>query len=104
LVRQKIGGASLSFFVLKQIPAPLPESYNTSHTAFLLPRVLELTCTAWDVQPFFNDAWNEADDIIRKPIERHWCENREGGGSTYDSPRMVLAAQEPLPAGALQMG
>jgi hypothetical protein len=54
LIRQKIGGASLSYFILKQTPMPDPEQVRNMND-FVRPRVLELTYTAWDVQPFARD-------------------------------------------------
>jgi len=64
MVRQKIGGASLSYFIIKQLPVLPPTTYThscplsgSSQTlrGWLLPRVLELTYTAWDLEPFAQD-------------------------------------------------
>lgn len=61
--RQKIGGASLTYFILKQLPVLAPSTY-AMETAWqrgvrlcdwLLPRVLELSYTAWDLEPFARD-------------------------------------------------
>jgi len=77
VARQKIGGTSLTFFYFKQFPVLPPTTYTqpclwsgngeTLHD-WILPRVLELTYTAWDLEPFaqdcgFNDPpfrWDEA--------------------------------------------
>jgi hypothetical protein len=61
--RQKLGGTSLSYFVLKQLPVLAPPIYEgdtpwqrgTSLRDWLLPRILELTYTAWDLEPFARD-------------------------------------------------
>lgn len=62
--RQKVGGTHLSNFILKQLPAFAPATYaapcewarhSTSLRDWLLPRVLELTYTAWDLEPFARD-------------------------------------------------
>lgn len=59
--RQSIGGENASFFIMKQLPTLPPFIYAKScpwlHTMttlrdWVLPRVLELTYTAWDLQPF----------------------------------------------------
>jgi hypothetical protein len=58
--RQKVGGTSLTIFVLKQFAIlppvaysqPCPWSPSDSLAAWLLPRIVELTYTAWDLQPF----------------------------------------------------
>lgn len=52
LTRQKLGGTDLSFFVVKQLPVLPPSAYSEAHTAFITPRVLELTYTAWDLAGF----------------------------------------------------
>ena len=61
--RQKFSGASLALFVLRQLPVLPPSTYaeraswdaTTDIAAWLLPRVLELTYTAWDLEPFARD-------------------------------------------------
>ncbi len=63
VVRQKLGGTNLSFFVFKQLPVLSPATYAASCPwdgsaglrAWLLPRVLELVYTAHDLQPFAAD-------------------------------------------------
>lgn len=62
VARQKIGGVHLTYQYLKQLPAFPAASYSqpcpwagSSFSAFLLPRVLELTYTAWDLEPFAHD-------------------------------------------------
>ena len=65
--RFKIGGVSLSFFVAEQIPVLPPDGLDTSAPwdpgeslrDWLLPRVLELAYTAWDLEFFAADCgWN----------------------------------------------
>ncbi|MFS8923526.1 DUF559 domain-containing protein, partial [Synechococcus sp. B60.1] len=58
--RQKIGGVSLKYFTMKQLPVLPPSAYTPADLAFIVPRVLELTYTAWDMKPFADDVWNEA--------------------------------------------
>jgi hypothetical protein len=62
--RQKIAGTHLTLGYLQQIPALAPTIYTvpcewTNQPAtirdWLLPRVLELTYTAWDLEPFAQD-------------------------------------------------
>lgn len=64
VARQKIGGVSLSMFVMRQLPflppaiALGPCSWTDSEHVlndWLLARLLELTYTAWDLQPFAQD-------------------------------------------------
>jgi hypothetical protein len=61
--RQKVGGLSLTYFILKQLPVLTPSTYSgdcpwdrgRSLGDWLLPRVLELTYSACDLKPFAED-------------------------------------------------
>lgn len=61
--RQKVGGTHLTYGYLKQLPVLIPSTYahevawqsDTLLRDWLLPRVLELTYTAWDLEPFARD-------------------------------------------------
>ncbi len=63
VVRQKIGGVNLSFFLVNQFPVLPPAIYGEacawavteSVRSWVAQRVLELTFTAWDLKPFAND-------------------------------------------------
>jgi len=58
--RQKLGGTHMTFSVLKQLPVLSPDTYklpcrwnkNALLGKWILPRVLELTYTAWDLREF----------------------------------------------------
>jgi hypothetical protein len=60
LLRQKIGGTHLTYTYIKQCVLPPPASlaaacpFDAAMTVaeWLLPRVVELTYTAWDLEPF----------------------------------------------------
>src|SRR5207253_3846006 len=61
--RQKVGGTHLTYGYLNQLPVLDPQAYaattpwaaGTTLREWILPRVLELTFTAWDLEPFAND-------------------------------------------------
>ncbi len=61
--RQKIGGTHMSGFIVDQLPVVPPDTFSltcqwdlqTILSDWLLPRVLELTYTAWDLEPFAYD-------------------------------------------------
>ncbi len=63
ILRQNVGGPNLSYFILKQIPFlpptaysnPCPWSINYNLVDWISLRALELTYTAWDLEPFAND-------------------------------------------------
>jgi hypothetical protein len=60
VARQKVGGASLSFFIYKQLPVLPPDTYEqavawsggTTLGDWFFSRSIELAYTAWDLQPF----------------------------------------------------
>jgi hypothetical protein len=76
VVRQKMGGTNMNMFYVKQFPVLPPSTYSSpckwdSHEeqkCWTSVRVLELTYTAWDLQPFAQDCgyngppfrWDEA--------------------------------------------
>jgi hypothetical protein len=55
VTRQKIGGTSLSYFILKQLPVIQPHQYSQNDIDFINTRVLELVYTANDIKPFAED-------------------------------------------------
>jgi hypothetical protein len=55
-VRQKSSGTHLKFFTVKQLPAIPPFAYDDATLrSYIGSRVLELTYTAWDMEPFARD-------------------------------------------------
>jgi hypothetical protein len=66
VARHKTGGTHMNYFVFKQLPVLPPARYTDADLAFIVPRVLELTFTAHDLQPWAVDlghtgppfAWN----------------------------------------------
>jgi len=57
VVRQKLGGTNMTFGYYKQFPVLPPDRYTAADLTYIVPRVLELTHAAHDVQ-----AW--ADDLL----------------------------------------
>lgn len=55
VARQKIGGANLNFFIVKQFVFLPPEAFNESVRQAIVPRILELTYTAEDMRPWALD-------------------------------------------------
>lgn len=82
LSRQKIGGTTLNFFLFKQLAVLAPETYQTQDLNFIVPRVLELSYTATDLRPFFEEIWLEADDELRARITEQWEANGIATGRT----------------------
>ena len=53
--RQKIGGLNFSFYLMQQMPTIPPDRYSDADLAYIGPRVLELTHTAYDMQAWADD-------------------------------------------------
>ncbi len=53
--RQKVGGTTLNFFIMKQFSIFPPEAYPEEEKEFLATRILELVYTARDLEPFARD-------------------------------------------------
>lgn len=76
--RQKLGGTSLACFIMKQLPIFSPQSFDkpcpwssTENIAdFIRSRVLELTYTAYDLEPFARDLGYEGPPFLYDPERR----------------------------------
>lgn len=55
IARNKVGGLNLNFFYVKQFPVLPPNHYGQNDLAFIRPRVLELTYTAYDMASWAKD-------------------------------------------------
>jgi hypothetical protein len=55
IARQEIGGTHLTYTYLRQFPVLPPTAYTAADLDYIVPRVLELGYTAWDMQPFARD-------------------------------------------------
>ncbi|WP_448382469.1 Eco57I restriction-modification methylase domain-containing protein [Desulfosoma sp.] len=95
VTRQKIAGVHMNFFLVTQLPVLPPDAYTPKDLRFIVPRVLELTYTAWDMKPFGDDVWNEADDGLRQAIRRQWQENaQQADGHKWSLPDWIEAYPE----------
>jgi hypothetical protein len=76
--RRKVGGTHLTYGYLRQLPVLWPGVYlatiswsqSESALTWLLPRILELTYTAWDLQPFARDCGDDGPPFLWDPDRR----------------------------------
>ena len=68
VARQKIGGVHMQLFIWKQLPVPTPATFEP-HLNFIVPRVLELVYTAYDMTPLARDLGDEGEPF-------RWDEDR----------------------------
>ena len=93
LARQKLGGVHVNFFILQQFPVIPPNSYSKEIMEYIVPKVVELVDTAWDLQKFANSVWQSANLQLREKICKQWQENKEttdGGHSEAKYPEWIL--------------
>ncbi len=96
VVRQKLGGTSFTYSVLRQIAILPPSAYSPAALAFIVPRVLELTYTSHSLAPFARDlghagspfAWDEARRATLRAELDAWY--ARAYGLTRDELRYVL--------------
>ena len=62
-------------------------------------RVLELTYTAWDIKPFADDLWREADEGLRGLFRKQWQANASvsGGGHPFEPPEWAEIEEDGCP-------
>lgn len=75
--RLSIGGANMNFFIVKQLPVLPPDAYleqaptGRTWVELIVPRVLELTYTAWDLQGFALDLGYDGPPFVWDEERRH---------------------------------
>jgi len=70
IARVKVGGTHLTYGYLKQFPVLPPERYSEADLAFIVPRILELTYTAYDLKPWAEDLHYHGDPFAFDPDRR----------------------------------
>lgn len=71
VARQKVGGVNFSFYFMKQLPVLPPDRYTPADLAYIVPRVLELTHTAHDMQAWADDLLAAMSSADPRPPEQH---------------------------------
>ncbi|SFU86463.1 Methyltransferase domain-containing protein [Paenacidovorax caeni] len=71
VARHKVGGTHLNYFIYKQLPVLPPERYTPADLAYIVPRVLELTHTAHDMQAWADDLLAALPSADPRPPEQH---------------------------------
>jgi hypothetical protein len=68
--RQKVGGTNVTLFTTRQLPVLPPPAYDFTAIDFIQPRVLELTYTSHDLQPWAQDLGYEGPPFRFDPERR----------------------------------
>ncbi|HMN14164.1 MAG TPA: hypothetical protein PKD55_17760, partial [Bellilinea sp.] len=96
IVRQSVAGVNLSEYIVNQLPILSPNTYDDVLLSRIVPDVIELTFTSWDMLSFANDIWNESDNKQRAVIIRQWDENAtatSGGHADAKRPEWISTAK-----------
>jgi len=70
VARQKVGGLALKYFTMKQFPVLAPDHYSKADLDFIVPRVLELTYTSADMEPWGRDLGHDGPPFEFDPERR----------------------------------
>lgn len=78
VARQKISGAAMKYFIIKQLACPTPDDFTRAapwHPGatladWLLPYVLELSYTSWRLQPYAHDLGDDGPPFHWDPERR----------------------------------
>ncbi len=70
LARTKVGGTHLTYGYIKQFPVLSPDRYTEADLAYIVPRVLELTCTAQDLAAWAKDLGHNGPPFAFNPDRR----------------------------------
>lgn len=70
VARHKTGGTHMNYFIFKQLPVLPPDRYTETDLAFIVPRVLELTYTAHDLQAWAADLGYDGEPFPFDPERR----------------------------------
>lgn len=103
VARQKVGGLALKYFTMKQFPVLSPDLYSESDLDFILPRVLELTYTARDLNGWARDLGHEGSPFIFNPLRRATLRSELDAfyaklyGLERDALRFILDPQSVIP-------
>jgi hypothetical protein len=96
VTKQKLGGTSFSYFIVKQLPVIPPETYTPEDVKYISSRVLELVYTSYDLKPFAQDMgyegepfiWNETRRaVLRAELDAYYAKLY---GLTRDELRYIL--------------
>jgi hypothetical protein len=77
----------MSFFIVNQLPVLPPDHFSEADIAYIVPRVVELVYTAWDIAAFAEDVWAEAGEELRAELLRRNAACNAGADPALFSPR-----------------
>lgn len=95
IVRQKLGGVNMTYGYVNQYLYPSPKTFTKEDEHFIVPRVAELTYTAWDIKSYADHLWKDSDADLRDVIQQQWLTNKDiTGGNEWKTPEWKDAYPE----------
>lgn len=82
VAKQKVGGLHMKYFTMKQIPVLPPSTYSNLDLEFIKDRVVQLTYTSWDMEPWAFDLGYKEDpttfdtqsrQVIRAELDAYYA-------------------------------
>jgi hypothetical protein len=70
VVRQKVGGTNMNFFIVNQLPSLAPDQYTEDDVGYISSRALELVFTCEDVRAFAEEFGYKGDPFTFNPSRR----------------------------------
>ncbi len=95
IARHKLGGTNLNFFYIKQFPVLPPSVYSKEDLLFIVPRVLELCYSAYDIAALAEDVWNSSDKDLKEAI---LMQRKRAGGEGQLAFDAKISAEDKLNA------
>jgi len=93
-VRQKLGGVNMTFNYLEQFPVLPLKQYMSKDLIYIIPRVLEVIYSSWDIKRFADDIWHDADNNLKVAMGNQWEQNRvQTGGHSWNPPGWAEISQ-----------
>jgi len=71
IIRQKIAGTNLNFFIIEQLPVFPPSFYTDADISFIMSRVIELVYTSYDMRPFAEEMGYVGEPFLWNEERRH---------------------------------
>jgi hypothetical protein len=72
--------------ILFQTPRITKSNLSTDEQLIIITKAVELSYTAWDIKPFADDVWKEADAELKVAIQEQWEANKAATGCHTWSP------------------
>ncbi len=86
-VRQKVIGTGLGSGTFEQLPVLPPTIFTTDVINVIIPKLIELVYSAWDIKNYADAIWGEIDENLKNLLRTKFEENNNStGGHKWNPP------------------